>query len=104
MMVGVWSTTSGRVQLRDPTIIAQRRPTIMAPYFYWCRYLSGKEAWATKPGIAIQYVGSGHLRAALVKDDLIAIEVPKDASTRWKSRRQKNPNIGRDIRRQSDGE
>ncbi len=61
----------------------------MGSTLFWCRYLSGKEQWSSKPGIAIRFVGD----AAFVKKlseyngQLVAIEVPSDADKRWRARK-----------------
>ena len=57
---------------------------------FWSCYLSGKETWSVKPGIAIQYHGGESLIRTFAKNpniNLVAIEVPADANKRWKSRK-----------------
>ena len=56
---------------------------------FWSEWLNGKRAWSIKPGIALQYEGSDELRKLLTEKELMAVEVPKDADTRWRARRSK---------------
>lgn len=63
-------------------------------FMYYSRYLSGKHAWSVKPGIAIQCYGGEQLVTTFAKNkakgiDLVAIEVPADAATRWRARKRK---------------
>lgn len=54
-----------------------------------------KANWTTKPGIAAKYSGRALIEGANFRErkDLVAVEVPKDADTRWKARRltRRNP-------------
>jgi hypothetical protein len=54
---------------------------------FWSKWLNGKRAWSGKPGIALQYEGGDELRKLLIEKGVMAVEVPKDADTRWRSRR-----------------
>lgn len=62
-------------------------------YLFHSRLLNGKSDWTSKPGIGIHYVGGAALMEELLKDRgevvLVAIEVPADASKRWKARRRR---------------
>ena len=55
---------------------------------FWCQYLSGKEQWASKPDIAIQFNGTPAFVAEMRKQavSVVAVEVPDDADKRWKAR------------------
>ena len=62
-------------------------------YLFHSRLLNGKSDWTCKPGIGIRYVGGAALKEELSKDRgdviLVAIEVPSDASKRWKARKRR---------------
>lgn len=57
--------------------------------WFWCQYLSGKEAWASKPGIAIRFHGGPAFVAEIEKKGgkIFAVEVPSDADNRWRARK-----------------
>jgi hypothetical protein len=56
---------------------------------FWSEWLNGKRAWSEKPGIALQYEGGEELRKLLTEKGVMAVEVPKDADTRWRKRRSR---------------
>lgn len=52
--------------------------------------LNGKQQWTCKPGIAIRAICNEKFRKTLEENpDLVAVEIPKDAATRWKARKRK---------------
>lgn len=61
----------------------------------YSRWKNGKTAWSSKPGIAVHFKGSLALLDEVRKQNAteregvrwILIEVPADASKRWKSRK-----------------
>lgn len=60
-----------------------------AQVWFWSQYLSGKETWSGKPGIAIRYKG-GPALVAMMKENgekYFAVEVPADADKRWRARK-----------------
>ena len=59
---------------------------------YWSLYLSGKEGWSVKPGIAMRFYGGAALVKTFAKNpqaNLVAIEVPADADKRWRARKHR---------------
>jgi hypothetical protein len=71
--------------------IARGRP---GRFMFYSRYLSGKCAWSVKPGIAIQAYGGEQLVKTFEKNkangiELVAVEVPADASKRWRARKRR---------------
>lgn len=70
--------------------IAQRPPTDMVMHEFAARGLNGRDIWSQKPGIARKFEGSEDFRKYMEgKPNLIAIEIPADAATRWKARKEK---------------
>lgn len=59
---------------------------------FYSRGLNGKTLWSVKPGIAIQAYGGKQLIKTFATNaalNLVAIEVPADASTRWRARKRR---------------
>ncbi len=57
--------------------------------WFWSEYLSGKQQWSSKPGIAIRFHGGPGLVAEIEKKGgkICAVEVPADADKRWRARK-----------------
>lgn len=59
-------------------------------YMFHSRLLNGKVQWSSKPGIAVRCVANEKLREILTEHaDLVAIEIPADADSRWKARKHR---------------
>lgn len=57
---------------------------------FYSRDIKGKMVWSCKPGIAVQAPGDEKLRHAIANDaELVAVQVPKNAATRWRARSKK---------------
>lgn len=58
-------------------------------YAFYSRGLNGKTMWSSKPGIAMRFDGGEKLKAFLAEHTFCtALEIPKDAATRWKARKR----------------
>jgi len=70
--------------------VAMKPPTEMAPHLFSATGLNGKSCWSQKPGIANRYRGCEKLRKEMrQKTDLIAVDVPANADSKWKARKEK---------------
>lgn len=73
----------------DKTYFIAMHPGGGSSVWFWSQYLSGKENWSSKPGIAMRFRGGPALVAEITKREgkLFAVEVPGDADKRWRARK-----------------
>ena len=67
--------------------IAIKPVTKMVRHLFLATDKNGNARWSQKPGIANSYVGSESMRQEMAaREDLIAVEVPKNAGKKWRAR------------------
>ena len=87
-----WITEVEHADIKDHAVyfIALRPASRSASHMFSACGLNGKTCWSEKPGIAKRYEGGEALREHMrQRNDCIAVQVPADADTRWRARREK---------------
>ncbi len=91
-MVQTWIKTVGVDQIVEGQayfLAVQRGADPYSHYVYYSTDIKGKKILSTKPGIATHVLGNDKLRGVLREHaDHVAIEIPADASSRWKRRQR----------------